>query len=404
MAEKHNSQVLQKTRYHSLVGRLGIGLLIGVGCIALAFYIVAHWVDRQVLHTDNWVELVAPLPKEPEVSEALGAHIATTIFANTDIEQEVADALPPRAAFLAGPLTDELRTVATETSQRLVASDAFQDVWTAANRLAMNRLLTTARSERPTIQSEVNQRFNVNLSDIRSELESRLGSTAEAFPSLNSRDGQQISLDVNLKARQEKVRQYVRTIDFLAAVLPVLAITCFLLVLAVSLRRRQALLTIVAVTASLLLIELVALKVLRQQVLNEVQNANYESAVGVAYDTIVSSLQQAIYTGLVILALVFIGCLLGGPAKWATKLRSYVRVDRLRQGKLFEWWHVVRIQTNQYKYYLWISIVILLLLYLAFLATINWRTGINSVLVACSLGAIIYIIATPRLVVVKRTA
>lgn len=404
MAERNNSQVLQKSDKRSIFRWLGISLLVGIGCIALALYAAVHWIEKNVLNTENWVALVAPLPKDPEVSKALGTKIADTLFTNVDIEQEVTNALPPRAAFLADPLTNELRTVTTRTTQRVVASDAFQDVWSAANRIAMNRLLATAHGQQSNLKSEVNQKFNINLDAVKGELNSRLGNTADVLPSLNTRNGQQIALDINLKARQERIRQYVRAVDFLAAVLPFLAATCFLVVLAMSLRRRQALMLIVGITAGLLLVELVVLKVLRQQVLDGVQNASYQSAVGVAYDTIVSSLQQTIYIGLIILAVIFIGCLLSGPAAWAVKMRGFIQADRLRKSRPVEWWHAIRVWTNQYKYYLWIGIVLLLLLYLAFAATINWRTGINSLLAAIGVGAIIYIIATPRLAIARYTS
>ena len=84
-------------------------LFIAVTCLALGAYSIVRWSEHQVLTTDNWVAFVSPLPKQPVVYTALGSYVSAQVFQAASVQQEIANALPPRAAFLASPLTDQLR-------------------------------------------------------------------------------------------------------------------------------------------------------------------------------------------------------------------------------------------------------------------------------------------------------
>src|SRR3569832_220572 len=87
-----------------------IGLLVLMGCMFFGAYVVVHWGERQILTTNNWVALVGPLPGQPVVSTALGRYVSNQVFAAAPIEQKITEALPEKAAFLAGPLTSQLNT------------------------------------------------------------------------------------------------------------------------------------------------------------------------------------------------------------------------------------------------------------------------------------------------------
>ena len=89
--------------------------------------------------------MVGPLPQNPTVAAALSDYAVTQLFAAVNVEQVVTNALPPKAAFLAGPLTTELRSLATQTGQKVVASDQFNQVWVAADRTASSTLIGLGR-------------------------------------------------------------------------------------------------------------------------------------------------------------------------------------------------------------------------------------------------------------------
>src|SRR5437660_702671 len=86
-------------------------LLVISGCLSFSALVAVHWAERQIFTTDNWVAMVTPWPKQPAVYNALGSFISDQVFTNAPIQAEIADALPPKAAFLAGPLTGQLKSL-----------------------------------------------------------------------------------------------------------------------------------------------------------------------------------------------------------------------------------------------------------------------------------------------------
>lgn len=372
------------------------GLLVAAGSLGFGAYVVVNWAERQILNTENWVALVSPLPQQPVVSTALGSYIGTQVFAAAPIEARIAEALPPRASFLAGPLTDQLRTLTVRASQRIVASDQFQSVWTAANRIAMNRLLTTAREDERPLQSKVNQKFDIDLSEAGPKVRAALGRAAEAIPALQPVSQKALVVSADVPARPNQLREVVRTTDSLAAILPLFIATAVLGALALSYRRSRTGQVFVVIILFLLLCELIAINWLRQTTLDQVRVAAYEPAIAYIYDTIVAWLQQMIYNVLAVLAVIFGLLLLAGPSKWAVALRSKLRIDRLGATRLAAKWRQARVWVKKRQYYLWLGVGLVVLISLAFLETVDNLAIINAVLLILGFWALIHIIATPR--------
>lgn len=372
-----------------------LGLLVAVGCLAFGAYVVVHWAERQILTTDNWVALVSPLPKQPVVSKALGSSISDQVFQSKTVEQEIKDALPPRAGFLVQPLTSQLKGLTTQAAQKMVASDGFQSVWTGANRLAMNRLLTTARGQTPPLQAKINQRFNVDISGASGQLNKALGSAASAIPALQPASKKALAITTDLHARRQRVHQAVRTMDTLAKVLPWVVIASFLGALALSGHRRHTSIAIAVSVIVLMLIELIALKWLRQEVLDQVHNPGNLQAVGYIYDTLIGWLRNMIYIVLAATAVITLGLFAAGPARWAVSLRSYIHLERLRNKRFMAAWHVARTWVKSREYYLWLGAAVIVLASLALFTQISSQVVINAVLLAVSLFALVHIVGTP---------
>lgn len=378
-------------------------LLVTVGCVAFGAYVVVHWAERQVFNTDNWVALVSPLPKQPVVSDALGNYVSQQVFSAVPVQQKITDALPPAAGFLAAPLSSQLQSITTHTAQKLVASDAFQTIWTGANRVAMNRLLATARGQPTPLQARVNEKFNVDVGDISGKLRDALGSAGTAIPALQPAAHKAVAVTADLHARPRRVQQAVKTTDFLAAVLPLLVAASLLWALALSRHRRHTALIITVCIAVFMLLELIAVRWLKQEVLSQVHNSGNLGAVAYIYDTVVAWLRHMIYAvlgGLVIL----MGLLaLSGPANRARQLRSYLHLERVKRSRVMAGWHTTRQWVQHWEYYLWLVVVIVVLVSLATFVTVNSRAVTNAALLTASLFALLHITATPPVVSAKRT-
>lgn len=371
------------------------GLLITLGCLAIGTFAIIHWAEKQILNTDNWVALVSPIPKDKSVSTALGTYISDQLFDSASVQAKVSDALPPRASFLAGPLTDQLHTATTKASQKLVASDAFQTVWVGANRTAINRIVLTSRGQTPPLQSRINEKFNLNLGGSSGQLSSALGKAATAVPALQPASKKVVNVTADLHAKADRVRGVVRTIDFLSATLPWLITACLLWALVLSRHRRRTVMTIAVVAVVILLLELIALKVARQSVMDQVKNPANLSAVSYIYDVLTGSLKRSLGNTIAVVLLVFVICLFAGPQKWASAARSYVRLDKLKGSRPFVEWRKFRRLIAPYQYYVWLGITMIVLVCMALFWDINSRVLVNSILATLSIFALVKIVSTP---------
>ena len=102
---------------------------------------LALWVKRQALETDTWAETSTELLEDESIRDAISDFIVTTIYDNIDVEQEIANALPPNAQILAAPIAGGLRQVAGQAADKALESSKVQALWEDANRRAHERLL-----------------------------------------------------------------------------------------------------------------------------------------------------------------------------------------------------------------------------------------------------------------------
>ena len=83
-------------------------VLVFVAALGVTLSVVGLWAGNTTLNTDRWVATVTPLDQDPAVRAAVSTYTTQQIFSTLNVEQRVKEALPPRAAFLASPLTDEV--------------------------------------------------------------------------------------------------------------------------------------------------------------------------------------------------------------------------------------------------------------------------------------------------------
>lgn len=372
-----------------------IWVILVVSCASLVGYISVRWVERQVLTPDNWVSFVEPLPKNPTISTAVGNYVSSQLFNNVPVQQYIENALPPRASFLASPLTSQVKTIVNNTSQKVVSSDAFQSVWTTANRLAITRLVNNARGQTPQAKSKL-QSFaaSLNLNGIKTLINNNVGSVSQVLPTLSS-SKTNISFGADLKTKTATIDHYIRTADFLDAILPMLTIASLIGAVALSRNRRRLVLIVSVVNVCLSLLILIGVKALRPNILNQIQDQSYKPAVGVVYDSLVKSFNHITYVNLIIWVVIALICMVLSPSKAAVKLRSVVHIKRTYKSSVYLLWRKVQIWLAKYRFYIWGVLAILALIYLAFLVTVDWKQVINSFLVLVLLISFSQIIATP---------
>jgi len=113
------------------------GILVILACLLAPVAAVGVWARSAVVETDGWVELIEPLPRDPEVRAAVADEL-------TDV---VLDGLG-----VAGPARVGAEPLVRREAQRLVGTDVFGELWVDAHREAHEQLILALRQEGSPVQ------------------------------------------------------------------------------------------------------------------------------------------------------------------------------------------------------------------------------------------------------------
>jgi hypothetical protein len=115
--------------------RVFIGIALAVfAAILVSFFVDTYWLHDRIFDTDNFVESLAPLPKDPAVSTAIAARAAGALDAGVTVEEQITDALPDQLAYLTPKFVGFTQELVFDKTKQLVESDAFTAVWIAGLR------------------------------------------------------------------------------------------------------------------------------------------------------------------------------------------------------------------------------------------------------------------------------
>ena len=134
--------------------RRGIALaLVVLASVAAFAALMAIWVNRQVLDTDNWTETSSELLERPVVRDRVAGFLTDQLYDNVDVEGQIAAALPDQADGLAGTVAGALRNEVEDRAREALARDDVQRLWEDANRAAHVALLRLLDGEAENVST-----------------------------------------------------------------------------------------------------------------------------------------------------------------------------------------------------------------------------------------------------------
>ncbi|MGB8650778.1 MAG: hypothetical protein WCD35_08965 [Mycobacteriales bacterium] len=133
--------------------RVLVGLLVVVFAVLLPVAVTATWAHRTVLNTSAYVSTVTPIASDPAVTAAVSREVTNQLYDALDPQAIIADALPPKAAFLAGPIATGAKDNVQGAVDKVLRSDQFQQLWVGANRFAHARLVSVLRGDTKVLQT-----------------------------------------------------------------------------------------------------------------------------------------------------------------------------------------------------------------------------------------------------------
>ena len=306
-----------------------------IGILAL----LSTWVKREVFDTDQWVKTSSALLADEEIRTQLANGLTTQIFSSGVVQAEVAKALPPKAAVLAGPASAGLSQLFNKAVDKLLQTSAVQSLWEEANRKASETFIAIANDE-PIATEALGKAqsaaggTSLDLTSIKAAIteklgiklpESGLGSGEAAQAAVQAGDAQ-AGLEVIAPDQISTIRDIATLIQKGAVVLLLLTVLLYVIAIAITAGARMR--TVTSVGISLILIgvaTLTARKLLGTMLVDELAandsakpavNAVWEIGTGLLKTMAVASVGY----GVVILA----GTVLAGPTRAATRVREFM--------------------------------------------------------------------------------
>jgi hypothetical protein len=284
----------------------------------LAFIsIFALWANRQFLNTDNWTKTSSQLLQKSAVREQVAGFIVDQIYANVNVEQQLASALPPQAKPLAGPAAGALRNAADQGVQKLLERPKVQQLWENANRFAHQQLLKVIEGGGKNV-STTGGNVTLNLGQMIGSLASNLGLTQVASQ-IPANAGQITVLHSN---KLEAVQNGLKALRGITIVVLVLTFLLYGFAVFIAGRRREALRAVGWGLIIAGVLALIARSVAGGAIVDSLAStAAVKPAIQDVWDIGSSLLNEAAQSAIAYGVVIVLGAWLAGGTGWATSAR-----------------------------------------------------------------------------------
>jgi hypothetical protein len=296
-----------------------VAALVGLATLIAFVAIFSIWANRQALNTDNWVNTSEKILQNKKVQERLSAFVATQLFANVDVQEELADKLPPQLQPLAGPAAAAISQLAPQIAERAFATSQVQELWADANRTAHEDLLEVLDGGGETVSTEGGD-VVLNLDALLSQVSGQLGVGEGLAEKIPAGAGKLTILKSDELSTAQSIAKLIRKLPI---VLTLLALLLYgLAIYLAGPLRRQALRSaglgfVAAGLLALIARGIAGGAVVDALVVNEAAKPAAEAVWSIGTSLLVTVAVSAIAFGL----LVFIAAWLAGPSKSATRIR-----------------------------------------------------------------------------------
>src|SRR4051794_7728188 len=325
-----------------------VGFLVFLGTLTFVLGTVTGWAHWLVLNPDHLSETVGPLPSDPKVAAVLSTKITDAAFEAADVQDRLQAQLPPKVAFIAGPITTAVHGFVQEQVQTVIQSPQFEAFWRTAVAFSSRQAIAVLRGHTGTVSvqngtvtlnlipvvnnalKEVQARasellgHNVTLptitnatlpADARAKLEQALGVTLPAnFAQIV------ILRSTSLESAQTAVRIFDRSVWALA----ILSLIFIVLALVLSDRKRRTVLQLATGIALGFVIVRNVLRLSDDQVVKLGRTPEGRAAINAIVHQIARGL--FVLTGWMLVAalLVVLIAAITGPYGWAVAFRRFV--------------------------------------------------------------------------------
>lgn len=312
---------------HHRVRSFFSALLIVIGCILIPLGIVASWTASIVGDTDRYVQTVTPLASDPDVQAAVANRVTNVVMEHIDLPALLEGLAPEERPLaekalgkLGGSLESALSSFVHDRTQDIVASPAFETIWTDANRAihtSLDRALTGSDEGAVKIETDT---VTIDLAPVIERVKARLVESgldvAAKIPEIHTDFTVVKSDDIG------KVKTAFSLLQAMGAWLPVIAVLLVVAGVLLAVKRRRTLVAAALGVAFAAIVLGVALTVFRTVYLNALPATVSPAAAGSVYDTLIRFLRTSVRVFATLGILIALAAWLSGPSRPAVLVRG----------------------------------------------------------------------------------
>jgi hypothetical protein len=302
-------------------------ILIVLACLLAVLSVLVVWTRDELLDTDTFVATVTPLAQDPAIQSAVAARVSNELVSQTNLQQRVKGALPPKAGFLAEPLAAQVKSVTNQLTLKLVQAPAFQKLWAASIRRSHEQLDALLLGQKQGSVASSNGEVTVDLAQVEARIKKQLD--ARGITVFNKVPNARAPTLVLFRSTQLlKIQKLIKFLDKLAVFLPILSLLCFAGAIVLSADRRKGVVRSAGGLALTMAVLLIAANVTRNQFLDSLLPSQPRDAAAAVIDTVSAKLLDGIRAILIVAAAVTLIAVIAGNS-W---LRRWIGSRRMAGG------------------------------------------------------------------------
>ena len=295
------------------------GVLAALAIITLVAGFSIVWLETTLGDEDQFVATLAPLPQEESVASVLALRVADGVVEAANVEAFVAETLPAELEFIALPVTNSITTVVAAAAQEVIASDAFNAIWSTALRVTHKSVSAVLSGNDGALVAEGGQ-VAIDLDEVAAQVAEEVESLGFDLPEGDLELGQIVIYEDEQLAVVQAIAQ---TLDTASWFIPLLALVFIVAAIWVSYDRRRMTAILGFGTAIGLALSLIGLRMGRNWLINAIEEETRQIAAGEAWDTIVNRLYEMMWAGLILALIVGIAAWVMGPGSRAVRTRAW---------------------------------------------------------------------------------
>jgi hypothetical protein len=315
-AEIGETSVKKKSRVRGIVAIVVITL----GAVLSPVAVDAIWARNLALDTDRFVAQLGPLADDPEIQQAIVETISVDLLDAIDLKTEIEEALPEDLSLLALPVDAAIRQLVEQIATKIVESDQFSAAWNELLEVSHSTVVALLTGETDVVNATEGV-VSLDLSSIRGDVVGALQETGVGvFDNLDT--DKDVSMEIFESDALASAQGFVRLLDTLAWVFPLVMLGLFALGIAIANNRRRAVLGVGVGMTIAMLVHILLLSLGRSFYLEAVTGTLDGDAAAAMYDLLLQAPRIATRVMALIGLVIALFAVLFGPGAAAVKTRE----------------------------------------------------------------------------------